>query len=82
MNIACASGVERLMDYTEGVIAADLAAAIEAHVASCERCTAFIASYRATPRLLRDATAVTLPDDRRLALRTFLSAARTPRNRP
>ncbi len=55
-DIVCVSGVELLMEYLEGALAPDVRAAIEAHVAGCPRCVAFIASYRETPRILRDAT--------------------------
>ena len=55
-DIACASGVELLMDYLEGVLPPEVSAALEAHVAGCERCAAFVASYRETPRILRTAT--------------------------
>jgi len=48
-EVACISGVELLMDYLEGVLPPDLRAALEAHVAGCERCAAFVASYRETP---------------------------------
>jgi anti-sigma factor RsiW len=70
--VACASGVELLMDFIEGVLAADVSAALEAHIAGCERCTAFVASYKTTPRILRDATAVILPADIEASLRAFL----------
>jgi anti-sigma factor RsiW len=71
-HVACASGVELLMDFIDGVLPADVNAALEAHVAGCARCTAFVASYQATPRILRDATEVTLPPDIEASLRTFL----------
>ena len=80
-EIVCATGVELLMDYLEGVLAPDVAAALEAHVASCERCAAFVSSYRETPRILRDATDAELPADLRDSLRSFLRAhkrGRTP----
>jgi anti-sigma factor RsiW len=73
-RVVCESGVELLMDYLEGVLPADVNAAIDAHVAGCERCAAFIASYQATPRVLRDATAITLPTDIETSLKTFLRA--------
>lgn len=73
-EIACISGVELLMDYLEGVLPRDTHAAIEAHVAGCPRCTAFVASYCETPRILRDATAATLPDRVEASLRAFLRA--------
>jgi anti-sigma factor RsiW len=71
-DIACISGVELLMDYLEGVLPADLHAALDAHVAGCPRCAAFVESYRATPRIMRDATAMTLPADIEASLRAFL----------
>ena len=74
-NIACISGVELLMDFLEGVLPADVRAAIEEHVAGCPRCAAFVESYRATPRILREATiAATLPADIEASLRAFLKA--------
>ena len=75
-NVACASGVELLMDYLEGVLPADVRAAVDAHVSGCPRCVAFIASYRETPRILREATAASLPADLEASLRDFLRAQR------
>ena len=71
-EIACLTGVELLMDYLEGVLPTDVHAALEAHVAGCARCAAFVASYRATPRILREATAATLPADVEASLKTFV----------
>jgi anti-sigma factor RsiW len=76
-EIACASGVDLLMDYLEGVLSADLRSALDAHVAGCPRCVAFIASYRETPRILRAATATALPADLQASLRAFLRAQRS-----
>lgn len=75
-EITCASGVELLMDYLEGVLSAELRSALDAHVAGCPRCVAFIASYRETPRILREATATALPADLQVSLRAFLRAQR------
>ena len=75
-EIVCASGVELLMDYLEGVLSADLRSALDAHVAGCPRCVAFIASYRETPRILREATATALPADLQVSLRAFLRTQR------
>ncbi|HET9327605.1 MAG TPA: zf-HC2 domain-containing protein [Candidatus Eisenbacteria bacterium] len=71
-EITCLSGVELLMDYLEGVLSSDLHAELEAHVAGCARCVAFVASYRATPRILREATAVKIPDRVEVSLKTFV----------
>ena len=74
--VACASGVELLMDFIEGVLPSEVSAALEAHVAGCARCAAFVASYQATPRILRDATAAAMPPELQQALLAFLRAQR------
>jgi anti-sigma factor RsiW len=76
-EIACVSGVELLMDYLDGVLPPDVHAALDGHVAGCPRCAAFVRSYCDTPRILRDATALTLPADLEASLKAFLRA-RTP----
>jgi anti-sigma factor RsiW len=75
-DLVCASGVELLMDYLEGVVTEDVRVAIDAHVAGCPRCTAFIASYLETPRILREATLRTFPSDVQQSLRAVLRARR------
>ena len=75
-DFTCASGVELLMDYLEGELPADVRAAVEQHVAGCPRCVAFVESYRATPRILREATAATLPADLEASLLDAVRAAR------
>jgi len=72
--IVCASGVELLMDYLEGVLPADLQAALDEHVSGCPRCAAFVASYRETPRILREASTAALPGDVEASLKAFLRA--------
>lgn len=75
--IVCRSGVELLMDYLEGQLPADVRAELEAHVAGCPRCAAFVASYRATPEVLRHATLAALPADLEDSLREFLRRRRS-----
>jgi anti-sigma factor RsiW len=72
VTYTCASGVELLMDYLEGVLPAEVNAALEQHVSGCERCTAFVASYQVTPRILRDATTAQLPAEIETSLQAFL----------
>jgi anti-sigma factor RsiW len=75
-DIVCVSGVELLMEYLEGALAPDVRAAIEAHVAACPRCEAFIASYREIPRVMRDATRIEMPPDLESSLLGALRGAR------
>jgi anti-sigma factor RsiW len=75
-DVTCASGVELLMDYLEGVLPPQTARDLEAHVAACERCRAYVESYRATPRILREATTADLPPAVEQSLRAFLRAKR------
>lgn len=75
-DVVCMSGVELLMEYMEGTVALGVRAAIEAHVAGCPRCDAFIASYRETPRIVRDATRMEMPADLEASLMAALRAAR------
>ena len=75
-RFVCADGVHLLMDYLEGTLPAADHEAVEAHVSGCPRCVAFIESYRQTPRILRAATAATLPDDLAESLRRFLASRR------
>lgn len=72
MSATCRSGVDLLMDYLEGVLAPDLRAALEQHVAGCQRCTAFVESYRRTPAILRTATDVALPPELARTLQAWL----------
>jgi anti-sigma factor RsiW len=75
-DIVCLAGVDLLMDYLEGVLTDDVRAALDAHVAECQRCAAFVDSYCATPGLFKHATDASLPDDIQRALRAFLRARR------
>jgi anti-sigma factor RsiW len=78
-EIVCASGVELLMDYLEGVLPDDVRVDLDAHVAGCPRCRAFVASYLETPRILREATLRTFPADLQQSLRAALRAHRRAR---
>jgi anti-sigma factor RsiW len=76
METACVSGVGLLIDYLEGQLPASTMTSLEGHVAGCQRCQAFIASYQATPRILRDATDTPLPAGAQTALLEWLRKQR------
>ena len=75
-DISCQTGVELLMDYLEGVVPEDMRTRLDAHVAGCAKCTAFVASYLATPRILRNATVAAMPPELQRSLLAFLRAQR------
>ena len=75
-EVSCQTGVELLMDYLEGVVPDDMRTILESHVAGCAKCAAFIASYLETPRILREATAATMPPELQQSLLAFLRAHR------
>ena len=75
-DVSCETGVELLMDYFEGVVPDDVRMILESHVAGCPKCAAFIASYVATPRILREATAAAVPHELQRSLFAFLRAQR------
>lgn len=75
-DVSCETGVELLMDYLEGVVPDDLRAILESHMAGCANCAAFVASYLATPRILREATAASMPPEFQRSLLAFLRAQR------
>jgi hypothetical protein len=68
--------IQRRLDARDEAAAQHQACAVNAltaHVAGCPRCVAFVESYRATPRILRSATAAELPGDLAASLRRFLA---------
>lgn len=71
-DVTCARGVDLLMDYLEGVLSVAVKESIDRHVGGCPRCLAFIASYRETPGVLREATAEELPGDTKRRLEAYV----------
>ena len=71
-GIRCTNGVELLMEYLEGDLPVNVRTDLEAHVLGCPRCVAFIESYRQTTRIMRESTAMELPDDLADRLQAFL----------
>ncbi|PYM28483.1 MAG: hypothetical protein DMD78_00180 [Candidatus Rokuibacteriota bacterium] len=61
-----------LVDYVDGALPPEVAAAVERHLASCEPCRAYLATYRKTRALGAQAARVEIPDEMRTRLRQFL----------
>jgi len=75
-TMTCRDGAGLIMDYLEDALPAEVRAEIDAHLAGCPRCVAFVRAYRATPRIVRDATAVEIPDGLVESLQRFLAQRR------
>ena len=74
--MTCRETIDLLLDYLEGRLSADDRAALDAHFAACPPCLDFVASYRETPRIVRDATDVSVPAEVAERLRRFLESKR------
>lgn len=72
MEATCRSGVEVLVDYLEGQLPAAVVTTLEGHVAGCQKCQAFLASYHATPWIIRDATEAPFPAGLESSVLTWL----------
>jgi anti-sigma factor RsiW len=55
--MTCLEIADFLFDYLSGELAADVRRRFERHLALCSNCRAYLATYRATIRLARAATA-------------------------
>jgi anti-sigma factor RsiW len=56
--MSCRETVSCLLDHVERRLGSTRARRLESHLKECPRCREFLASYRATPRIVRRATAV------------------------
>jgi len=61
-----------LVDYVDGALPPEVATALEHHLAGCEPCRAYLATYRKTRALGARAARVEMPDEMRARLRQFL----------
>ena len=70
--IVCRDVNGLLVDYVDGALPPEVAAALEHHLAGCEPCRAYLATYRKTRALGARAARVEMPDEMRARLRQFL----------
>jgi anti-sigma factor RsiW len=60
-----------LSDYLESVLSPEAVAGLEAHLARCPACVAYLNTYRHTRALTREAMHLTMPEDMKAILRSF-----------
>jgi anti-sigma factor RsiW len=68
----CRDLIAVIDDYVDGRLPADEVRALEQHLAGCEACRAYLATYRRTRVLGARAGRVEMPDEMRARLRLFL----------
>jgi anti-sigma factor RsiW len=71
--MTCRDAIEVLADYVDGVMPADLAAELERHLAGCDPCRAYLATYRKARELGAAAARVAMPAEMQARLRRFLA---------
>ena len=76
--MTCRDAIEILADYVDGLMPPDLAAELERHLAGCEPCRAYLATYRKTRALGAAAGRIDVPAEMAARLHRFL-AAQLPR---
>ena len=72
--MTCREVIALLVDYLERTITPELVGALEDHLAGCEPCRAYLATYRKTRALGAQAARVEMPDEMKARLRQFLLA--------
>ena len=68
----CKETIDLLLDFIDGLLSPTDHAALEAHLAGCPPCVAFVNSYKATPGILRKALGVEMPPEVADRLGSFL----------
>ena len=71
--MTCRDAIDVLADFVDGVMPAALAAELERHLAGCDPCRAFLATYRKTRALGAVAGRVDMPVEMRARLQRFLA---------
>ncbi len=68
----CKESIARMLEYIDGELSDDLREKLEAHLGGCTSCEEFLASYRATPSICRQALAKKMPEEVAHKLTDFL----------
>jgi anti-sigma factor (TIGR02949 family) len=71
-RMSCREVLDVLAEYLDHALSADRLTYFERHLAGCEPCRAYLATYRATRALGAAAGRVTMPAEMRRRLRAFL----------
>jgi anti-sigma factor RsiW len=70
--MTCQDAIGLLLDYLESTLEPAMLEQLEAHLADCEPCRAYLATYRRTVGVTGEAGRVAMPEEMRRRLRSFL----------
>ena len=70
----CRELIDVLDDYLDGTLPPDLVSDLERHLAVCDPCRAYLATYRKTRELGARAGDVPMPEEMKTRLRALLAA--------
>ena len=68
----CKDSIDVLLQYLDGELPAEEAAALEAHLGCCTPCVEFLRTYKSTAHLCKRALAAKLPEGVASSLDAFL----------
>jgi anti-sigma factor RsiW len=72
--VNCREAIDVFADFLEQVLRTEVGAELEAHLADCAPCRAYLATYRRTRDLTRAAERPEMPEEMKERLRQFLLA--------
>jgi anti-sigma factor RsiW len=70
--MTCREAIDLLGDYLEQSLTAEAVTALEAHLADCAPCRAYLATYAKTRAIGAEAQRVEMPEEMKARLRRFL----------
>lgn len=59
----CRETIDELLEYLEGGLSPEARAKLDAHFSGCQPCEEFLATYRETTKLCRNALAARMPTE-------------------
>jgi anti-sigma factor RsiW len=71
-GMTCQDAIGLLAEYLEATLEPAVLEQLEAHLADCEPCRAYLATYRRTVGVAAESGKVAMPDEMRRRLRAFL----------
>ena len=70
--MTCHESIAVLAEYLEATLDPGAGAELDTHLAECDECAAYLATYRRTVGVVGDAARMEMPDELRRRLRDFL----------